>query len=350
MKRVNETTIRSPFRLVQCSDEKCEVFKPRNGNIRTSHHAKSNIQLMWDSPPKKVLLVKKPNEPQVTCMFKEVIQWLVQEKKMQVYIEPSVYEEMSTTVPSTKTWKSDEWEELQTTIDFIVSFGGDGTVLWVSGLFPASVPPVISFAMGSLGFLTSFHTSSCKGTRIVPCEITILIIKDTLFLVDSLGHVIHGGFYLTLRSRLKCSIVKGGNELKTSEFIFSDPRDSVSFHALNEVVIDRGPSAALVELDCFCDDSPLTTVTADGVIIATPTGSTAYSLSAGGSMVHPSVPTMLFTPICPHSLSFRPLLFHDSATLKISVPQTCRTAAFVSFDGKNRVKLERGDSLFVKVR
>ena len=79
------------------------------------------------------------------------------------------------------------------------------------------------------------------------------------------------------------------------------------------------------------------------------TGSTAYSLSAGGSMVHPSVPAMLLTPICPHSLSFRPLLFHDSATLKVAVPPTSRSTAYVSLDGKNRVELFPGDAVFVKV-
>jgi NAD+ kinase len=121
-------------------------------------------------------------------------------------------------------------------------------------------------------------------------------------------------------------------------------------HALNEIVIDRGPSAALVELVCYCDGLEITKIAADGIIIATPTGSTAYSLSAGGSMTHPSVPTMLFTPICPHTLSFRPLLFHDSATLKIEFPMNSRaSSAYVSFDGKNRVQLERGDSITVRV-
>ncbi|GLD93409.1 hypothetical protein PINS_up002001 [Pythium insidiosum] len=173
--------------------------------------------------------------------------------------------------------------------------------------------------MGSLGFLTPFDVDSD---------------------IDHLTSVINGGFYMSLRSRLVGSIVRHNKE--------QEPISGV--HALNEIVVDRGPSAALVELDVFCDGLQITKIAADGIIIATPTGSTAYSLSAGGSMTHPSVPSMLFTPICPHTLSFRPLLFHDSATLKIVFPLSSRaSSAYVSFDGKNRVQLERGDSLIVRV-
>lgn len=83
----------------------------------------------------------------------------------------------------------------------------------------------------------------------------------------------------------------------------------------------------------------------DGVIVATPTGSTAYSTAAGGSMVHPNVPCMLFTPICPHSLSFRPVILPDSARLELKIPDDARSNAWVSFDGKRRQQLSRGDSV-----
>lgn len=162
----------------------------------------------------------------------------------------------------------------------------------------------------------------------------------SICLAEHLTSVINGGFYMSLRSRLVGTIIRKNKETEALP----------SLHALNEIVIDRGPFAALVELNCYCDGLEITKIAADGIIIATPTGSTAYSLSAGGSMTHPSVPTMLFTPICPHTLSFRPLLFHDSATLKIEFPMSSRAAsAYVSFDGKNRVQLERGDCITVRV-
>src|SRR5437879_3517590 len=89
------------------------------------------------------------------------------------------------------------------------------------------------------------------------------------------------------------------------------------------------------------DDQHLTTVQADGLVISTPTGSTAYSVSAGGSLVHPEISALLMTPICPHTLSFRPMLLPDSMELKIYVPFNSRSTAWASFDGRNRVELKR---------
>lgn len=122
-----------------------------------------------------------------------------------------------------------------------------------------------------------------------------------------------------------------------------------SYNVLNEAVVDRGPSPYLSTIDLTCDDRYLTTVQGDGVIIATPTGSTAYSLAAGGSMVHPSVPAILLTPICAHTLSFRPMLLPDSCILTAEVPLDCRSNAWVSFDGKFRQELVKGDKLEVQM-
>lgn len=159
---------RSQFRLLQCSDEQCEVFTPMNRSIRTQHRARNNVQFMWDEPPKTVLLVKKPNEPHVTDTLVRQAFWLMKERKVQVYLEPVVHKELA--IPGTKTWESqDDWEDCQTSIDFVVSLGGDGTVLWVSSLFKKSVPPVISFAMGSLGFLTPFDIAKDTGTLPFVC-------------------------------------------------------------------------------------------------------------------------------------------------------------------------------------
>lgn len=88
---------------------------------------------------------------------------------------------------------------------------------------------------------------------------------------------------------------------------------------------------------------------ADGLLLATPTGSTAYSLAANGSMVHPSVPAILFTPICPHSLASRPVILPDSACLELRVPQSARSSVWVSFDGKERQELQKGDRVVVRM-
>jgi NAD kinase len=88
---------------------------------------------------------------------------------------------------------------------------------------------------------------------------------------------------------------------------------------------------------------------ADGIMLATPTGSTAYSVAAGGSMVHPNVQAILLTPICPHSLNFRPIILPDYVEMELRVPDSARVGAWVCFDGKQRQELQRGDSVFIKM-
>nr|CCA23208.1 NAD kinase putative [Albugo laibachii Nc14] len=309
---------KAPFRLLQCSDQQCEVFTPPEDSIRVMHRARNNVHFMWDESPRTVLIIKKPNEPEVTDTLVSIASWLTKKKKLRVVVEPSVHAELK--LKGTETWVcKEQWSEYERLIDFVVTLGGDGTILWVSSLFEKSVPPVLSFAMGSLGFLAPFDSAEAS---------------------DHLDQVINGGFCVSLRSRLCGTILRKD---KSTEPLHQKL-------ALNEILIDRGHNAGILELVCFCDGLEITKIAADGIIIATPTGSTAYSLSAGGSMTHPSVPSMLFTPICPHTLSFRPLLFPDSATIKILLPMTSRAAsAYVSFDGKNRVRLERGDAVVVRV-
>ncbi|PVV01532.1 hypothetical protein BB560_004047 [Smittium megazygosporum] len=121
-----------------------------------------------------------------------------------------------------------------------------------------------------------------------------------------------------------------------------------SFRVLNEVVVDRGLNPFLTALELYVFSDHLTTVQADGLVLSTPTGSTAYSLAAGGSLVHPDIPAILITPVCPHSLSFRPMLVPDSKILKVQVPFDSRNTAMVSFDGRNRIELQRGDYIQVE--
>lgn len=122
-----------------------------------------------------------------------------------------------------------------------------------------------------------------------------------------------------------------------------------SVECLNEVLCHRGPSGHLTKLDVGVDGENVTMVQGDGLILATPTGSTAYSLAAGGSMVHPSVPAILLTPVCPHSLSFRPVLLPDSACVTLSVPESARNPVCVTVDGKDFCELSWGDSIQVCV-
>jgi uncharacterized membrane protein YgcG len=117
---------------------------------------------------------------------------------------------------------------------------------------------------------------------------------------------------------------------------------------LNELLLERGKSPFMASLAVFVDGEPLTTVSADGLLIATQTGSTAYALSAGGSIVQPSSSSLVFVPICPHTLSFRPLVLSDQTELCIAVPADARSSAWASFDGRRSTELRRGDCVVVR--
>ncbi|KAL6308187.1 hypothetical protein BKA93DRAFT_884529 [Sparassis latifolia] len=267
-------------------------------------------------------------------------------------------------------WTADMCSRTPHLFDFVVTLGGDGTVLFTSWLFQRIVPPVLPFALGSLGFLTNFDFA------------------DHPSVMDS---AIDNGIRVNLRMRFTCTVyravapepgkwsrcaVKKGNTgeiimknleqggwealeggcpphdgkygcSKDKEIMCFSTRPVESFEVLNDLVVDRGPSPYVSLLELFGDEHHLTTVQADGLTISTPTGSTAYSLSAGGSLVHPEIPAILITPICPHTLSFRPLLLPDSMELRICVPFNSRSTAWASFDGRGRVELKQGDHIKV---
>ncbi|XP_016943253.3 NAD kinase isoform X2 [Drosophila suzukii] len=340
-------------------------------------------RLTWYKPPLTVLVIKK-KDSQVLLPFVQLVEWLVNEKCMVVWVESAVLEDkllrddVKLEQESSKfrqvhedyagvrarflalrknlvTFR-DGRDDLTDRIDFIVCLGGDGTLLYASQLFQQSVPPVMAFYLGSLGFLTPFQCDNFQ---------------------EQVTSVLEGHAALTLRSRLRCSIHRkgerrkesllppvGANLLKPSlhrqlnyvEFNNGKtgsvgcnnnncPNNSIL--VLNEVVINRGPSPYLSNIDIFLDGKYITSVQGDGLIVSTPTGSTAYAAAAGASMIHPSVPAILVTPICPHSLSFRPIVVPAGVELKISISPDSRNTSRVSFDGRNDQELNHGDSLRV---
>ncbi|XP_023317156.1 NAD kinase-like isoform X3 [Trichogramma pretiosum] len=282
-------------------------------------------RLTWHRPPLSVLVIKKVRDSAVLSPFVQLITWLMKEKRMVVFVEASVLEDPALTRDSRfehirdklQTFR-DGTDDLQDRIDFIICLGGDGTLLYASLLFQESVPPIMAFHLGSLGFLTPFEFENFQS------QVT---------------NVLEGNAALTLRSRLRCVMRRKAQK--------DQPKESKSLLVLNEVVVDRGPSPYLSNIDLFIDGKHVTSVQGDGLIVSTPTGSTAYAVAAGASMIHPSVPAIMITPICPHSLSFRPIVVPAGVELKISVSPDSRNTSWVSFDGRNRTELFHGDSLEV---
>ncbi|XP_046850648.1 NAD kinase-like isoform X3 [Xenia sp. Carnegie-2017] len=297
----------------------------------------SSMMLGWKSEPRQVLIIKKPGDDDyLNRSFTQLAYWLVQEMNFLLYIEPATLsesgfdnEEEHENIRS----KINIWEQeadvssfsdrgLEASIDFIITLGGDGTLLYAASLFQHSCPPVIAYHIGSLGFLTCFKFPNYK---------------------QDLKSVVNGNGKLILRKRLECTLMlKTDNDCK-----LDDNKMIKSYTVLNELLIDRGSAQTLSNLDVYLNDRLITTVQGDGLIVSTPTGSTAYAAAAGGSMVHPSVPGILLTPVCPHSLSSRPVIVPSGVELKIILSQESRCGAFASFDGRNRYELRRGDGIRV---
>ncbi|KDP22112.1 hypothetical protein JCGZ_25943 [Jatropha curcas] len=317
---------KASFKLSWCSkgedsdQHKHEVVSFARGNITTAERHSKQISLKWESKPQTVLIFTKPNSISVRILCSAMLRWLEENKKLNIYVEPRVRGELlteSSYFNFVKTWKDDkEISLLHKKVDLVVTLGGDGTVLWAASMFKGPVPPIVPFSLGSLGFMTPFHSEHYR---------------------DCLDSILRGPINITLRHRLQCHVIRDAatNEVETDEPIL----------VLNEVTIDRGISSYLTNLECYCDNSFVTCVQGDGLILSTTSGSTAYSLAAGGSMVHPQVPGILFTPICPHSLSFRPLILPEHVTVRVQVPFNSRSSAWVSFDGKDRKQLAAGDAL-----
>lgn len=152
--------------------------------------------------------------------------------------------------------------------------------------------------------------------------------------------VIRGGVPVLYRNRLQCKLEKSKN--------FNDENYSSQIAlGLNEVIINRGHNSFLSNLDLYVNDYLITTVQGDGLIVSTTTGSTAYAMAAGASMSHPSVQSIIIAPICPHSLSFRPIVLPVGVDIKIELSPDSRCSAFYSVDGRNTTELKQGFYLLI---
>lgn len=278
----------------------------------------------FSETPERILIVKRTFTDELTALATALSSWLQDEWGVSIFVESVAHKEMTSLgAKDLEIWKAPEEGSTcenrgqRPAIDLVISLGGDGTTLWISTLFPDVVPPVFGVTLGSLSYLNQFKKDEMleRLTPILACR----------------------PFRVQLRSRLFVALVDEDDVPKRAS------------HCVNECVIDRGPLSTMASIDVYVNDRLFTNVSADGLILATPTGSTAYSMSAGGPMVHPNVPCVLFTPISPHSLSMRPLILPDTSTLRIRNPADTRNNLWVSLDGRARRELGRDESVLVSL-
>jgi len=260
------------------------------------------------------LVIYKINSEMALRYSKLIIKYLLNKKMIQkISVQKETYEffeELTTEENQNKLIIFNNKDK----IDICITIGGDGTVLWCNSMFPIEYqrPPFLTFNLGTLGYMTYYD---CDMYRDVLDEL--------------LNHKESDHISYEKRSTLKCKFISVDENEET---------ETESFIALNDIIFERREEGNMISLEVYINNEPLTSVKGDGLIISTSTGSTAYSLSSGGTIIHYDVDCLLLNAKCPHSLSFRALVFPRDIDLKILMGQDSYPEALVVKDGISKVK------------
>ncbi len=253
---------------------------------------------------KSAAIISKPSKPELATILPDLLGWF-RKHDYRLYLDQE-----------TAGYITDDAEVVARSEvgdkhpDFVLVLGGDGTLLSAARAVAHADVPILAVNLGSLGFLT---------------EVPLSEMYSTLDAVDQ-GHC-----PTEERSVLQCQLIRA--------------EECVAQHfALNDVVVNKSAISRLVDFDLLIDGNFVFSYKADGVIIATPTGSTAYSLAAGGPIMMPSVGAFVVTPVCPHSLTHRPLVVTDKAEVELLV-ESGHEEAFLSIDGQVGMPVLQGDRI-----
>jgi NAD+ kinase len=239
---------------------------------------------------RSVLIVTKPKQPDVARVADELVRWF-RDKGVAASLDP----------------------QAALTADLAVVVGGDGTLLAAARLLGEHQVPIVAINYGGLGFLT---------------EVTLEEMHP------SLESVLAGRFMTEQRMMIDLQLVRAGEHLSR-------------YRALNDVVINKGTVSRMIELEARVNGQYVSRFRADGLIVSTPTGSTAYNISAGGPIIFPTMSAMVLTPICSHTLTNRPIVLPDDVTVEV-VLRSAQDDVYVTVDGQVGVKLQMADVLVVE--
>lgn len=253
---------------------------------------------------KNIAIFAKMHDPRCQGVAGELFSWL-QQRGCQPLIEKHLALHLGC--------QGVDLADISSRADMVVVLGGDGTLISTTRIIGERDIPILGVNLGSLGFLTE-------------------IALDELY--PALEKCLAGDFRVSERLMLRAVVERDG-------------RETASHLVLNDVVINKGALARIVDLKTKVNRLDLATFKADGLIICTPTGSTGYSLSAGGPIINPSMNCIVITPICPHTLTNRPIVIDDNSVVDISVNSLDDEDIFLTLDGQVGLELRSGDRIHV---
>jgi NAD+ kinase len=256
---------------------------------------------------KTVGIISRPRREDVARVVPPLVKWL-QAHGAEVTCDSETSDCIGSLAVQTR-----KREELPSSTDLLIVLGGDGTLLSAARISAERRVPILAVNLGGLGFLTT-------------------VSQDEIYSI--LEEIFSGKHRLSERVMLEAEIIRDGAVIRRQI-------------ALNDAVLNKAALARIMDLELRVNGEYVTTYKADGLILSTPTGSTAYSLAAGGPIVYPSVEAFVVTPICPHTLTNRPLVIPDSAAIEVEFKAE-NDAVFLTLDGQIGIELVRGDHIRVR--
>ncbi|MBI4843909.1 MAG: NAD(+)/NADH kinase [Nitrospirae bacterium] len=252
---------------------------------------------------KRVGIIAKRGVPEALEAVRDVLQWL-KERKYAVTIDEKTASSLGI--------KGSPAEKVPSKSDIILVFGGDGTLLSAARMVGDMGIPILGINLGTLGFITEISRNE---------------------MLMNLDKVFSGKYKLEERIRLSADVYRSGKK-------------AAGYSALNDVVLNKSALSRMFQLDIHINKKYVTTFKADGLIVSTPTGSTAHSLSAGGPVLYPTVESFVMTPICPHTLTSRPLVLPDDFILEAVIKSGDNV--YMTLDGQVGSPLRANDRIMIK--
>ncbi len=253
---------------------------------------------------KRIAILTKPKFPEAKTVLKALVSWIrEQDREVLLYSKTAALLGESATHDKT---------QIANSADLLLVLGGDGTMLNAARLVEERQVPILGINMGGLGFLTEVGAGD---------------------LYPALARVFNQEYRIEERLMLRGLLHRHGEHVAQST-------------VLNDVIISKGSLSRMIEIQATVDGHVVTKMRGDGLIVSTPTGSTAYSMSAGGPILHPAVNALILTPICPHTLTHRPLLIPGNAHVELLLVSQ-DDGAMVTFDGQVGVAMSPGDSVTI---